>query len=223
MDLYQYFLTQNGRNILKFPHYFPIYERHFSKFVDHPITMFEIGTGEGGSCQMWKYYFGPTARIVTIDIHNKKAFEESQIYVRTGSQADPNFLQELVAEFGAPDIVLDDGSHMMEHINVSFDVLCPRMSPKGVYLVEDLDGAYWKVRGGGLRNPNSFVERCKNLVDELNADFTGGAVTKSPMGEYLFSISFYQMLIVLEKTPYMNRTMTRLPKALQPAPIKPAP
>ena len=52
MDLYHYFLTQNKRNIIKNYHYFPIYERHFAQFVGHPITMFEIGTGEGGSCQM---------------------------------------------------------------------------------------------------------------------------------------------------------------------------
>jgi cephalosporin hydroxylase len=114
VDLYQYFLTQSGRNILKYPHYFPIYERHFARFCGHPITMFEIGTGEGGSAKMWKQYFGPTARIVTIDIVPKKDIEEPQVFVRTGSQADPQFLGSLITEFGPPDIVLDDGAHKRE-------------------------------------------------------------------------------------------------------------
>jgi cephalosporin hydroxylase len=218
MDLYQYFLQHTGRNILKYIHYFPIYERHFSRFTGHAVTMFEIGTGEGGSCQMWKGYFGPMAKIVTIDIANKKEFEESQVFVRTGSQADPEFLGELIAEFGLPDIVLDDGSHMMEHVNGSFDVLFPRMSPKGVYLVEDLDTAYWPTHGGGVHAPGSFVERCKSLVDELNADFSQGAISKSIFGQHLLSISFYQMVIAIEKAPYLNRTMTRSPIPLKISP-----
>ena len=105
-----------------------------------------------------KYYFGPMARIVTIDIVDKTEFEGGfQIFVRTGDQSDQNFLEALVVEFGAPDIVLDDGSHMMGHINASFDVLFPRLSANGIYLVENMDGAYWPVRGGGSesRRPSS--------------------------------------------------------------------
>jgi hypothetical protein len=79
MDLQTYFLLHSNRNIIKASHYFPIYERHFSRYVGHTITMFEIGTGDGGACQMWKYYFGPRARIVTIDLSDKQQFEEPQI------------------------------------------------------------------------------------------------------------------------------------------------
>ena len=34
-------------------------------------------------------------------------------------------------------------------------------------MVEDLHAAYWPEYGGGLRNPTSFLEVCKGLVDEL--------------------------------------------------------
>ncbi len=50
----------------------------------------------------------------------------------------------------------------------------PSMS-KGVYLVEDLDGAYWPMRGGGLAIPNPFIERSKTLVDSMNSDYQKGA------------------------------------------------
>lgn len=212
MDLVNYFLTHRGRSILKNMHYFAIYERHFRRFVGNPITMFEIGTGEGGSCQMWKHYFGPTCRIVTIDIADKRHCEEAQVFVRTGDQSDPAFLNSLLAEFGPPDIVLDDGSHMMEHINASFDVLFPKMSPRGTYLVEDLDGAYWAQRGGGLREPGSFIERCKGLIDEMNARYTNGALRAGPYGQDLISLAFYQMIVVLEKSPALNREMVRMPQ-----------
>lgn len=211
MDLYHYFVTQTGRSILKNSHYFPIYERHFRRFVNVPMIMFEIGTGEGGSALMWKHYFGPRAKIVTIDIADKKSISEEQIFVRTGSQADPRFLQSLVEEFGPPDIVLDDGSHQMDDINASFDALFPRMSASGTYLVEDLDGAYWEERGGGLHARKSFIERAKTLVDGMNALYVRGEDRSKVVQQHLFSVSFYQMIVVIEKTAYLNRKMMRMP------------
>ncbi|MBV9859805.1 MAG: class I SAM-dependent methyltransferase [Alphaproteobacteria bacterium] len=199
------------RNMLKNPHYFPIYERHLSRYVGHPVTVFEIGTGEGGSCQMWKYYFGPMCRIVTIDIADKKEFAESQIFVRTGSQDDAEFLGNIVAEFGPPDIVLDDGSHLMTHINASFRALFPAMSTNGTYLVEDLNTAYWADFGGGLRVGGSFIERCKLLIDEMNAEYTNGALAPSAEGRAICNISFYKGIVVLEKAPFINTLLLRRP------------
>jgi hypothetical protein len=48
----------------------------------------------------------------------------------------------VVAEFGHPDIVIDDGSHFQPHINVTFDFMFPLVAKNGVYLVEDLHAAY---------------------------------------------------------------------------------
>ncbi len=214
MDLYHYYLTQKGRNIIKNQNYFPVYERHFSRFVGHPVTMFEIGTGNGGSCQMWKYYFGAMARIVTIDIQALPQFMEPQIFVRTGDQSDPVFLNGLIQEFGPPDIVLDDGSHMMKDINGSFEILFPQMSNKGVYLVEDLGGCYWPEYGGGVGNPASFYERTKPLIDQMNAMYTLGAVTPGPCGRDIYGISYYLNMVVIERTPFLNIDMTRFPDPL---------
>jgi len=214
MDLYHYFMTQRGRDIIKNPHYFPIYERHLRRFVDHPVTVFEIGTGNGGSCQMWKCFFGPMARIVTIDISDNSGFEEPQIFPRRGAQADKDFMYSLLEEFGAPTVVLDDGSHLMDDINVSFSMLAPRMTSGGVYMVEDLDGAYWPERGGGVGAATSFIERCKLLVDEMNALYTRGVVSPTPEGTDIWSVSFYQMIVAIEKSPFLNREMIRMPTAL---------
>ena len=214
MDLYQYFVMNKGRNIIKNPHYFPIYERHFRRFVGQSMTIFEIGTGEGGSCQMWKHYFGPSARIVTIDIFPRPEFTETQIFVRTGDQSDPEFLSGLIKEFGPPDIVLDDGSHMMPHINASFEALFPHMSANGVYLVEDLDGAYWPERGGGLSHPDSFIERAKAMIDQMNAVYSRGQVTRVPWAQNIMSVSFYMSIVVIERAQTLNRDMLRLPVPL---------
>jgi hypothetical protein len=36
MDLLTYFLLHTDRDIIKSVHYFPIYERHFYRFVEQP-------------------------------------------------------------------------------------------------------------------------------------------------------------------------------------------
>ena len=93
MSLWPLFLNHQGRIVHKWVHYFPIYERHFCRYVNRPITFVEIGCGDGGSLQLWKQYFGPYARIVGLDIRPKcKAFEEDQIHVRIGDQSDEQFL-----------------------------------------------------------------------------------------------------------------------------------
>jgi hypothetical protein len=200
LNLWSSFLTNDGRLIHKWKHYFPIYERHFREFVYKPVTFIEIGCGRGGSLQMWKRYFGPHARIVGIDILPEcKEFEEDQIEIRIGAQQDLQFLENVIAEFGAPDIVLDDGSHVMSHVIASFQFLYPRVAKNGVYLVEDLHTAYWEEYEGGLRKPATFIELSKNLLDELNADHSRGALVPTEFTQTTLSMHFYDSVVVFEK------------------------
>ena len=165
MSLVQYFHTNTGLPINKWAHYLPLYERYFLPYRDRSILFLEIGTGQGGSSRMWQHYFGPCAQIVTMDIREEcRQFENDQIKVRVGDQSDPSFLQAVLDEFGAPDIVLDDGSHMMHHMKASFRYLFPRMNREALYFVEDLHTAYWPAYGGGLRQPGTFIEDMKNLL-----------------------------------------------------------
>jgi cephalosporin hydroxylase len=207
LSLNQYFWTNAGKPIHKSAHYLPIYERHFAPFVGRSIFMLEIGTWKGGSAQMWKHYFGPAARIVTCDINPEcKAHEDEQVMVRIGDQSDPKFLAALLAEFGTPDIVLDDGSHEMRHVNASFEYLYPRLARDGVYFVEDLHTAYWDNYGGGLRAPGSFIETAKGLVDFLNADYVrDGALPPTEFSRTARSMHFYDSVVVIEKGPFQNK------------------
>lgn len=200
MSLWSDFLNNRDRVIHKLPHYFPIYEKHFSPWVNKSLLFFEIGVYRGGSLQMWKKYFGPHVRIVGIDIKPKcKRYEEEQVSVRIGDQSDHKFLSELIEEFGPPDIVLDDGSHQMEHITSTFEYLYPRLSKNGVYLVEDLCTAYWKEYGGGLGQESSFIEKCKNLVDKLNTEHTRGLLQEDEFSQSTLSMHFYNSIVAFEK------------------------
>jgi 23S rRNA U2552 (ribose-2'-O)-methylase RlmE/FtsJ len=211
MTLWSDFLTNDKKIIHKWKHYFPIYERHFKDFVYKPVTFIEIGCGVGGSLQMWKRYFGPHARIVGIDVNPAcKTFEEDQIEVRIGDQSDEKLLESLIDEFGTPDIVLDDGSHMMSHIVASFQVLYPRMAKNGIYMVEDLHTAYWDEYEGGLRKESTFIELCKNLIDELNADHTRGSVPPTEFTKSTLSMHFYDSVAVFERGTHTKKWAPRI-------------
>lgn len=199
-DLWRYFRTNPGHLIVKLPHYFPIYERHLARFRETAVTVVEIGVAAGGSLQMWKHYFGSQARVVGLDVNPQCAERvEPQIEAAIGDQADPAFLASVVARIGAPDVVIDDGSHRQRDVGAAFDFLYPRLSERGVYIVEDLHTAYWPDFGGGFQRPGTFVETCKALIDALNAHHTKGALQPSAFTETTASIHAYDSVVVFEK------------------------
>lgn len=206
MSLWAEFVTNQKRIIHKWTHYFPIYEDHFARYVNRPMVFLEIGCGQGGSLQLWKRFLGPFAQIVGLDIiESCKEFEEDQIAVRIGDQSDTRVLDGILAEFGSPDVVLDDGSHIMSHIHASFAHLYPRMSPTGVYMVEDLHTAYAEDYEGGLGRKSSFIEKCKGLIDELNADYTGESLKPTPFTRSTLSMHFYDSVVVFERGRHLRK------------------
>jgi hypothetical protein len=198
LSLYNDFLQNSARLTNKWSCYFPAYERHVGRFRNQAVTMIEIGCGRGGSLQMWKRYLGPHARIIGIDIdENARDYEEHQIEVRIGDQSDPVFLQSLIDEFGTPDIVLDDGSHMASHMVQSFRFLYPRTSPNGLYMVEDLHANYSDKFEGGYKRPGTFVELTKELMDGVIG--IGMKVPHDEFTEMTLSIHVYEKLVAFER------------------------
>jgi hypothetical protein len=203
MTMWQLFWSHRGRSIHKWPHYLPIYERHLARFAGRSPVVYEIGVSGGGSLQLWKRYFGPNATIVGIDIDPACAsMEERQISVRIGDQSDQAFLADVVSEFGPPDIVIDDGSHMPNHMWASFSYLYPVLTRDGVYLVEDLHCSYWTNFDGGLGREGTFVERAKQLIDELNGPSAAGAIPVTEFSRTTWSIAFYDSVAIFEKGTY---------------------
>lgn len=200
MNLWQDFSLNQEHTVLKWHHYFPVYERYFSQWRNKTATVLEIGVFKGGSLGMWRRYFGPMATIIGIDIDSScKAFEREDVSVRIGDQSDPQFLQSLIDEFGVPDIVIDDGSHQMHHISASFNFLYPKVSKNGLYIIEDLHTAYFQEYGGGLGVEGSFINISKNLIDKLNADHSRGAVEPDFFTRNTFGVSFYDSMVVFER------------------------
>lgn len=203
-DLYHYFQNNPGRLIHKWVHYFPIYERHFARFRNQPVTLLEFGVFHGGSLQMWKHYLGPQAKIIGVDIDPQcKALEEKQIDIIIGDQDNRQFLADLGSSIASIDILIDDGGHRMSQQIATFEELYSNIAANGVYLCEDTMTSYWNRHGGGYRNPNSFIEYSKNLVDLLHAWHSKDqeSFNLTPFTQMTDSIHFYNSVVAIEKAP----------------------
>ena len=200
MDLKEYWLNNTGKKITKWTHYFPVYEKHFKPLTDKPIKILEIGILNGGSLQMWRKYFHPDSVIVGIDINpDCKVHEEDGVHVRIGDQSDPEFLQSLIDEFGKFDLVIDDGSHHVSHVNKTFQFLYPKIQNTGIYLIEDTHAAYWSSHGGSMDNPETINNVSKSMVDKINAEHTHGQIKPDFFTYETKCMSVYDSMDVFER------------------------
>ena len=207
-------------------HYAQHYQRHFQPLRWQKLNILEIGVGgyehprEGGaSLRMWKAYF-PNSRIFGIDIHDKSYLDEDRIRTFHGSQVDEAFLRSVAAETGPIDIVIDDGSHLNEHVITTFKILFPFLSPNGIYVAEDLQTSYWEQIEGhawdgskDLKAPHTSMTFFKNLVDGLNhEEFTVDGYVPSYWDEHIISMHFCHNLVFVYKG-LNNEGSNLIPKA----------
>lgn len=200
-----YFDANPGRLIDKWDHYFDIDHRHLQRYRGQPVTLVEIGVFHGGSLQMWKHYLGPQARIIGVDILPRALqLAEAGIEIVIGDQADPRFLADLAARVGPIDVLIDDGGHTMTQQIRTVQGLFDAVKADGIVVVEDVHTSYWSEYGGGYRNPYSFVEFAKQLVDQLNAWYSRDADSFVPNAftQQTRSIHFYDSVVIFEKGPH---------------------
>lgn len=189
--------------------YTPHYRHHLKKFKYRKINLLEIGAGGyedikagGESLRMWKRYF-PFGKIYSIDIYDKSFLEESRIKIFKGSQVDDAFMQEVIKTISDFDIIIDDGSHINDHVIHTFKLLFPILKNGGVYVIEDVQTSYWEDYGGDsndLNNPKTIMSFFKNLTDSLNyKELIRPGYQPSYFDMNIISIHFYHNLIFICK------------------------
>jgi hypothetical protein len=189
--------------------YYPWYERHLGPLRARRLNVLEIGIGGydtpaagGGSLRMWETYL-PRALVTGIDIYDKSPHDTGRVRTFRGSQADPDFLRRVLATTGRPDVIIDDGSHVSEHVIASFQVLFPLLAPDGIYVIEDTHASYWDTFGGssddlnGSRTTMGFV---KQLLDGLHHEDIRSPLRKP--GEFdrsIVAVHCYHSIVFIEK------------------------
>lgn len=161
-----------------------------------PRRIVELGICRGGSTAFLALLMGPD-RLVALDIEPTPVPELDEFIERRGlgdvvrphygvDQADTATLDRIVAaEFGDDrlDLVVDDASHRMGPTVASFDALFPRLSPGGVFVIEDWSGLHHYER--------VMTERLladPGLVAGLTEALGDGAQPVTPLSVMLFQL-----------------------------------
>jgi len=157
------------------PHFYtPLYHELFCHLRERPIRLLEIGVGGydlktsgGASLAMWADYFA-NGQITGIDIAEKRLTLDARVKVFRGSQDDSAFLKKICDERGPFDIVIDDGSHVPKHVVASFHILFPTLKDRGIYVIEDVQTAFWPKFGGSTMHGGETVKLTRTIIECLN-------------------------------------------------------
>lgn len=189
----------------KWQPYFEVYDRHLSSFIGQKVTLVEVGVQKGGSLEMWAEYLGDKAKIIGIDVDPECAnlkYNNENIKIVIGDQGDPAFWDKFLSENNI-DILIDDGGHYMHQQILTLEKVYPKLPVGGVFICEDCHTSYMSYNGGGLENPNSFIEYSKSLIDVIHYDwkekFTTKLDTRNIIFQELTSLHFYDSIVVFEK------------------------
>lgn len=183
--------------------YTAIYTLYFDALRKSSFDMLEIGIGGGsnnesggGSLRMWKKYF-PKAQIVGIDIYDKSFFDEKRIKTLVGNQSDSIFLDALTREYNF-EVIIDDGSHMSFDVVSSFLSLYPKMSSKGLYIIEDIHACSFDTdkKYQGL----SSIEFFRSLIDFIPSSTPKASfLNEKWLIDPINFIHFYPKMIIIQK------------------------
>ena len=210
-DLVDIFSENKGNIVHKWHHYIPLYDKYFSIYRNKKIRFLEIGVSKGGSMQIWRRYFGEDAVIYGIDIDPEcERYNGIAGEVRIGSQDDTNFLESVINEMGGVDIILDDGSHRMNHISITFKFLFPKLNYGGIYMIEDLHTSYWRSNGGGYDSKNNFFKIFPDLINDMHHWYHGAGLVIPEISNYCTGIHIHDSIAVFEKSAVQEPTHSEI-------------
>ncbi len=133
--------------------YETLFGAYYSDF--NPKRILEIGVKHGGGLLLLDHMFSQVSspEIVGVD-RDPKLTELAKTHLEAHAKKISVITAEAPAQLdrvsGTFDLVIDDGSHAFEDIIGAFEVLWPRLTPGGLYIVED-----WRTDAG---RPAKFLE-----------------------------------------------------------------
>jgi hypothetical protein len=80
----------------------------------------------------------------------------------------PRSLKKVCDERGPFDIVINDGSHVPKYVVASFHILFPVLRDGGMYVIEDVQTAFWPDHGGSMIHGGETVRLTRTIIECLN-------------------------------------------------------
>lgn len=142
----QWYNSHNqGRGIWKWANALDAYQRHFAALIGQPLAVAEVGVQSGGSILMWQAVLGAQIKFYGLDINpgcNK--FKDAATSITIGDQADPKMWNSFFSTVtNTLDILVDDGGHTPEQMQVTLQMAFPHLNPGGFIAIEDIHGRHY--------------------------------------------------------------------------------
>ena len=141
--------------------YDTLYSSIFSK-ID-PVNILEIGVFSGAFLEVLSKYFDNAKAIIGIDITLKNVKFGSNdprisLYEKNASLVET--AEEIGSKYTNFDLIIEDGSHLLEDQIDTLKNFARFISKKGVYIIEDIDIGKYPT----IKNDLSQVAKNNNLI-----------------------------------------------------------
>ena len=104
------------------------------------------------------------------------------------------------------------GSHRMDHVRASLEILFPKLNAPGVYMLEDLHTAYWPDYGDGLDAKSNFFRVVGDIVDDMHRWYHGTPAKMRSTKGRVSEVHLHDSMVVLEKAENHRPTHSRVGK-----------
>jgi SAM-dependent methyltransferase len=149
--------------------YIDEYEKLLGQYRENS-TVLEIGICQGESLKMWEEYFinSNVYGIDITDLYIKDLIKENKYNIIIGNACSEEILIQL--NDLTFDVIIDDGSHLINDQINSFNILKNKMKPNGIYIIEDVNNldstidTYKKLHNNVEIIDNRHI---KNRVDDV--------------------------------------------------------
>jgi len=186
------------RHSVKWVHYISVYERLLSPYRGRPITLAEVGVGDGGSLETWRRYLGPAARIIGIDCDPRaKRFERDGFEIILGDQANREFWAGL-SSVAPIDVLIDDGAHSGLGQITTVAGAVPHIRDGGVIVVEDTHTAYMPKQYPASRRFGfmAFVQHVVDVMHRRNPLVTAPVNDVNGFAQAIHRIECFESMVV---------------------------
>ncbi len=172
------------------------------------LTILEIGIGghdrkfSGGNSVIALKYIFKNSKIIGFDYEDKKFLDDDRIKTYKGDQSNKVDLLKVAENEKEFDLIIDDGSHFVNHQKISFEFLYKYLKVGGVYVVEDIQSSYANAMNGdpNLSIDKNIVSFFSKFIHSTNREFLQKKFIKEIRPYEDFSkIFFFKNAIVVQK------------------------
>ena len=129
--------------------YFEDLAEVFNEFDEKPKKVLEIGIQRGGNVCFLIDVLPAGSTVVGIDIHKPIQEIPDSIQFIQGSSLDKKIISE-VSKSGPFDLIIEDASHIQNHVCRNIDNFAPMLKINGTMIIEDTQYALLPGWGRGL-------------------------------------------------------------------------